>query len=219
MQVNHNSKSGADKVSSVSKKPRKPFDFSTKGGYFKSVFFPAVPPPGAIATAADGGQTATVAIVGAPGRRGVGRASTAVAAAATTSPPEPTTASPAPRTAPAGGASGQAPEHSQQKGTTAHAEHQQRVLRSPRLHTERAVRHEAVQNQNAPVGHFVHRLPDDRAGRRRPGHRSDRFQSRPVHARVVVQTVVCGRGIASPKRQPQQSDGYRHCCSPPATGW
>lgn len=40
MQVNHNSKSGADKVSSVSKKPRKPFDFSTKGGYFKSVFFP-----------------------------------------------------------------------------------------------------------------------------------------------------------------------------------
>lgn len=82
----------------------------------------------------------------------------------------------------AGGASGQAQEHGQQKGTAAHAEHQQRVLRSPGLHTQRAVRHEVVENQNAPAGHVLHRLPDDRAGQRRPGH--GRFQSRPVRAHV-----------------------------------
>jgi len=80
----------------------------------------------------------------------------------------------------AGGARGEAQEHGQQKRTPAHAEHQQRVLRPPGLHTQRAVRHQTVQNQNAPVGHVLHQLPDDRVGQRRPGH--GRIQSRPVRA-------------------------------------
>lgn len=76
----------------------------------------------------------------------------------------------------------QAQEHGQQEGTAADAEHQQRVLRPPRLHTQRAVRHQTVENQNAPAGHVLHWLPYDRAGQRRPGH--GRFQSRPVRAHV-----------------------------------
>lgn len=102
----------------------------------------------------------------------------------------------APRRGGAGGARGQTPQHGQQKGTAAHAEHQQRVLRPPGLHTERAVRHQAVENQNAPVGHVLHQLPDDRAGQRRPGH--GRLQGRLVraHVQAVVVRGTSGRGSA-----------------------
>lgn len=60
-----------------------------------------------------------------------------------------------------GGYARRPPTHlCQQEGAQTNAEHQQRIRRSAWLHTQRAGRHEAVQDQDSAAGNLLHRLPD-----------------------------------------------------------
>ena len=75
----------------------------------------------------------------------------------------------------------------QQEGAPTDPVHQQRVRFAARLHPQRAVRHQAVQDQDAALGHLLHQLPDAGPVVRRHQRRHGRVQGR--HTQTVERKV------------------------------